>query len=446
MGTFDDWKEVTYKKNRSTRDRFDLPLIQELPNTGRFRTKEDDVAKISVSVFITNFLESCSAKDLFNHCKQYGYVVDSFIPNKRSKAGKRFGFVRFINVFNKERLVDNLATVWIGRSKLQANFARFVRSSSRGGVQVPSKVVNNDGSSNVNAVKVPARHNGTSFASVLQGNEHLRHNISPPLALVLDETYVVDRDFAKCVMGKIKTFSSFPNLYSILLKEGFQNIVWVDIEGVPLHAWSRATFTKICSKWGEVMELKEDKDDSFARKRVKEVEYCSDDESLNGEEVPQCDDNIIPNVESDSDIDAVSDACFGESGGNLDGDIAIEQPVKDGEHSSDPFGIYGILGKKDTSLVISKVDKSLPFPPDFTPLSPKAGPIEQGSNGKAKSIINLLVRVLCRILTILKKIWVRMVVDLFATRTREVPCWSCWMVSLKLGEPWDFLWKVAKRI
>nr|GEX03083.1 RNA-directed DNA polymerase, eukaryota [Tanacetum cinerariifolium] len=273
-----------------------------------------------MSVFINNFPESCSAKDLFNHCKQYGHIVDSFIPNKISKTGKRFGFVRFINVFNKERLVDNLATVWIGRSKLQANFARFVRPSSRGGIQVPSKVVNNAGSSNTNAVKVPARHNGTSFASVLQGNEHLRHNISPPLALVLDETCVMDRDFAKCVMG------------------------------------------------------------------VKEVEYCSNDESLNREEVPQCDDNIILNVESDSDIDAVFDTCFGESGGNLDGDIAVEQPVKDGEHSSDPFGIYGILGKNDTSSVNSKVDKSLPFPPGFTPSSPKAGPIEQGSNRKAKSI------------------------------------------------------------
>nr|GEV09445.1 RNA-directed DNA polymerase, eukaryota [Tanacetum cinerariifolium] len=73
-----------------------------------------------------------------------------------------------------------------------------------------------------------------------------------------------------------------------------------------------------------------DSKSSTATRRVKEVEYCSDDESLNGEEVPQCDDNIIPNVESDSDIDAVSDTCFGESGGNLDGDIAVEQLVKDG--------------------------------------------------------------------------------------------------------------------
>nr|GEY93025.1 nucleotide-binding alpha-beta plait domain-containing protein [Tanacetum cinerariifolium] len=69
---------------------------------GSYRTKEDDVARISTSVYITNFLEATSAKELFQACNQYGHVVDSFIPNKNSKIGKRFGFVRFINVFSEE--------------------------------------------------------------------------------------------------------------------------------------------------------------------------------------------------------------------------------------------------------------------------------------------------------------------------------------------------------
>nr|GEV86775.1 RNA-directed DNA polymerase, eukaryota, reverse transcriptase zinc-binding domain protein [Tanacetum cinerariifolium] len=90
-----------------------------------FRTKEDDVAKISTSTYITNFPKSLSAKELFYACKQYGHVVDSFILTKRDMKGKRFGFVRFINVFNQERLVNNLCTSWINRHKLQANIARF---------------------------------------------------------------------------------------------------------------------------------------------------------------------------------------------------------------------------------------------------------------------------------------------------------------------------------
>ncbi|GKA81145.1 nucleotide-binding alpha-beta plait domain-containing protein [Tanacetum coccineum] len=69
---------------------------------GTFRSKEDDVAKISISVFVTNFPDSISSKDLFNACKQYGHVVDSFIATKRSKAGKRFGFVRIYLPVNVE--------------------------------------------------------------------------------------------------------------------------------------------------------------------------------------------------------------------------------------------------------------------------------------------------------------------------------------------------------
>nr|GFA21300.1 nucleotide-binding alpha-beta plait domain-containing protein [Tanacetum cinerariifolium] len=69
---------------------------------------------------------------MFNSCKTYGHVVDSFIPTKRNKNGKRFGFVRFINVFNVDRLVGNLCTVWIDRHKLVANVARFKRNLFNG--------------------------------------------------------------------------------------------------------------------------------------------------------------------------------------------------------------------------------------------------------------------------------------------------------------------------
>ncbi|GKD60671.1 nucleotide-binding alpha-beta plait domain-containing protein, partial [Tanacetum coccineum] len=94
---------------------------------GRYTTKEDDVDRISTSVYVTNFPDNVSAKELFLACKQYGHVVDSYIPVKKSKYGKRFGFVKFINVFSEERLVNNLCTVWIGRVRLHANIARFQR-------------------------------------------------------------------------------------------------------------------------------------------------------------------------------------------------------------------------------------------------------------------------------------------------------------------------------
>nr|GEZ79905.1 hypothetical protein [Tanacetum cinerariifolium] len=107
-----------------------------------FRSKEDDVMKIS-TMFVTNFPDESTAKELFHACSVYGYVVDSYIPNKRAKNGKRFGFVRFINVFSEERLANNLCTVWMGRHKQIANISRFQRNNNKGGNKIGVENINN---------------------------------------------------------------------------------------------------------------------------------------------------------------------------------------------------------------------------------------------------------------------------------------------------------------
>nr|GEZ13050.1 RNA-directed DNA polymerase, eukaryota, reverse transcriptase zinc-binding domain protein [Tanacetum cinerariifolium] len=56
---------------------------------GSMRSKEDEVLKIATSVFIANFPDHFITKDLWNTYKQYGSVVDAFILNRRSKAGKK---------------------------------------------------------------------------------------------------------------------------------------------------------------------------------------------------------------------------------------------------------------------------------------------------------------------------------------------------------------------
>nr|GFA39479.1 Phox-associated domain, sorting nexin [Tanacetum cinerariifolium] len=58
---------------------------------------------------------------------------------QKSKAGKRFAFVRFIKVDNVDRLVGNLCTLWIGRMHLHANVVHFERTPSQ--VPRPSQTV-----------------------------------------------------------------------------------------------------------------------------------------------------------------------------------------------------------------------------------------------------------------------------------------------------------------
>ncbi|GKE99712.1 RNA-directed DNA polymerase, eukaryota, partial [Tanacetum coccineum] len=51
-----------------------------------FLSKEDLIGKISKTVFVTNFPDHITARDLWNVCTAYGKVVDVYIPLKRSKT------------------------------------------------------------------------------------------------------------------------------------------------------------------------------------------------------------------------------------------------------------------------------------------------------------------------------------------------------------------------
>ncbi|GKD81109.1 nucleotide-binding alpha-beta plait domain-containing protein [Tanacetum coccineum] len=195
---------------------------------GSFRTKEDDVANISMSVFITNFPKSCSTKELFQSCKQYGHVVDTFIPTKRSKNGRRFGFVRFINVFNEERLMNNLCMVWIDRFKLHANIAR--------------KAVSNEG-----FVDIKIRYMGELWVLLEFGSE----------------------DSMKLFQDNVSIGSWFSQPKQATME--FTNegrIAWVEVEGIPFKLWTDNTFKRIATKWGELLDIDDPKEMCFHSKRL----------------------------------------------------------------------------------------------------------------------------------------------------------------------------------
>ncbi|GJZ83106.1 RNA-directed DNA polymerase, eukaryota [Tanacetum coccineum] len=255
-------------------------------------SKEDHIIRISKSVFVSNFPDSFRSRDLWNLCEPYGKVVDVFIPNRKSKDGKRFAFVRFIKVDDLEPLI------------VDPNVTIPLRCLIFGGVTSPP-------------------HNSKLSGSYAAAVNALKSSYGPPAsplsppALVLDDTCINECDFSRHVMGKVKDLNSIPNLQTILAKEGFaevklsylgrfwvllelenantkekllqhtgvnswfldlqvatndfvcdERVVWVDIEGIPLNVWSHATFLKIGKKWGEVMDVEENLGPLFARKRL----------------------------------------------------------------------------------------------------------------------------------------------------------------------------------
>nr|GFB33868.1 nucleotide-binding alpha-beta plait domain-containing protein [Tanacetum cinerariifolium] len=223
-----------------------------------YRSKEDEVVKISTSVFVVNFLDSFGAKDLWNTCKQYEQAVDAYIPYRRSKAGKRFGFVRFIKVLDVDRLVDNLCTVWVGRHKLQANIFRFQKE--------PLK-----------------RHNSLHNIDGVKGDSD-----SSPV-MVLDDSCLNEKDYSICLMGKVKDFVTLANLKVVVANEEFDNIkfkymggywiqlassdfnidrrvTWGEIEVIPLKMWSKNKFNYVALKWGVLLDVDDQEDEHFHMK------------------------------------------------------------------------------------------------------------------------------------------------------------------------------------
>nr|GEW95993.1 hypothetical protein [Tanacetum cinerariifolium] len=380
----------------------------------KFRSNADHTRLISKSIFITNFPEVTSSKDLWNLCQSYGTVVDVFIPYHTSKAWKRFTFVRFSKVNTVDRLVENLCTLWIGRIHLQANVARFERPPIQ--------------SSHLPQQSKRATPVTTSFASAVKGIQPTSVQPFSVPTLVLDDSCLVTRDLEYFVMGEVHQFSSINNLRVMLHNEGFQNveiaylgglwvmlklgsakanlnlmkhvgvaswfvclcnaqsdfvanerIVWVDIEGVPLYVWSRNTFQKIGSKWGEVMELEEGKvfrihakelfvwSPSF--KEIPEMVYYPDDESVKEDVDNKVEDGSLNKVEdeSDTDTDVVSDTYFGDNAAKQDCVNEVDQLTKVKEVSYDPLNIYDLLNKGNTDTGNSGVESSIPYPPGFTP-------------------------------------------------------------------------------
>ncbi|GJW94704.1 nucleotide-binding alpha-beta plait domain-containing protein [Tanacetum coccineum] len=310
---------------------------------GSYRSKEEDVDRISTSVYITNFPESVTAKELFQACKQFGHVVDSFIPSKKSKIGKRFGFVKFINVFSEDRLINNLCTVWMDRFKLHANIARFQRpmvmKEGVGGKKTFVVPTPTDQTKNIGK-----QSDVKSYKGVLNGLKNKEIEIMTPAPSIVTE---VTNEFE--VKGRI---------------------AWIEVEGVPFRLWTSNTFVgksiqeefKIINR-GNVYWIRASETSGW----VPDFTDDTEDDDINsmdeGDTEYKADDSVINNDE-----EKVPNTCFEE-------EEEVKSPVdeKDSENnlekSEDPFNIMSLLnrhkqgGKKDN---IS--DNSLKYPPGFTPI------------------------------------------------------------------------------
>ncbi|KAL4563688.1 hypothetical protein LXL04_027733 [Taraxacum kok-saghyz] len=208
----DRWTRVTYRKQKKD----DRNGFQR----GGSRPKHH-VSEKSRSFFFTNFPQSIVANDVWRVCSRMGHVVDVYISPHLSKMGKRFGFVRFVDVKGDQLIVDQLNEVWFGYYKLFASIPRYPKDTVKKNrttheTQMPSTM------HKVKSTVEKINHKGTSYASVLSGkqNEQSPHITKKEVAVLELQSgdFVVDNG-AKACLAKARDFATLPNLRLLCMDE-----------------------------------------------------------------------------------------------------------------------------------------------------------------------------------------------------------------------------------
>jgi hypothetical protein len=104
----------------------------ERHGNGKNGFESASAAKIGnkVSFYFTNFPDFMSVVQLRHFFEVCGILLDVYIARKRNYRGQVYGFLRFLNVKNTDKLAIALKNVWIGQCRIWAREARFDRFAS----------------------------------------------------------------------------------------------------------------------------------------------------------------------------------------------------------------------------------------------------------------------------------------------------------------------------
>ncbi|PWA89117.1 hypothetical protein CTI12_AA114520 [Artemisia annua] len=309
-----EWKEVKRHNKGSVFDRLGRQKQGKHKNL-RF----EELREVSVTVYVSNFPLNLGSRDLWQLCDRHGTVADVYIAQKLSKSGHRFAFVRFLKISDSNSLLEGLNKIWIGSYHLFASMARFDRTQPSQRPQdtqsrIPNKVVN--------GMKFAEHANGArSYATAVKGNNDnskVQPDKVPMKKIVLNQSdLLVVPDTSCVVLAKVRDIHLVLNIKKVLRKEGFsdfkcqyvgglwlwiefnskdaclnfkqhkeikwyfthiqhisktfkvdERIVWVELDGLPLSAWTSNAFKKVAGIWGDPLFVDEDQNEQLANGRV----------------------------------------------------------------------------------------------------------------------------------------------------------------------------------
>ncbi|KAJ0602305.1 putative RNA recognition motif domain, nucleotide-binding alpha-beta plait domain superfamily [Helianthus annuus] len=262
----------------------------------------------AITFYVTNIHPHISDGELWLESKNYGQVVDAYIARKLDKKGKRFGFLRFTNVKDTEKMIKALNQMSFFGWKIKTNVARFVKvvkKDDRAKQAWRKKPENHTGP----VLNKQTEHNtsytkqGLSWADVARGKRPLQEegewltfaNESVPYLNWRGKTIVGELkkvEYLKAV-GNMKKQMSLRNdqvryvgglnvmvifdseesleetltTHEVLWNRWFSNfrkwsgehipfqrIAWLRISGVPLQLWIDGVFNCVGERFGKIIK------------------------------------------------------------------------------------------------------------------------------------------------------------------------------------------------
>ncbi|GKV48046.1 hypothetical protein SLEP1_g54881 [Rubroshorea leprosula] len=122
------------------------------------------VYNLAVPFFFTNFPGDWDYEQMWRTFRGYGRVIDIHVPARTDRYGRRFGFVRYLDVQNVHMLERELDQIKVGGIKIHVNQPRFDRKAK----------IQRDGSQN-NVEKTISfeanRRADMTYADILRGSK-----------------------------------------------------------------------------------------------------------------------------------------------------------------------------------------------------------------------------------------------------------------------------------
>ncbi|KAK2430753.1 hypothetical protein P8452_44114 [Trifolium repens] len=267
--------------------------------------------------YITKFPDDVNAHDLLTSFAQFWRVAEVYIPAKKDRLGKRFGFARFLDVVDDLSLLEMIEETWFGSFKIRANISKFKKGdvpALEGNLAKPKydlpgiRQGPKEGENVVSSFKQTLVEGGQNLKLVFVDEVKLP-TLCPPASQEVIELEVVPDNLQKLndnFVGFLRDEVDFNKLHMLLAMEGLQNIqvaplgvdvvllsstihegvkkalqtnsgwwdrwfqdirgwnpnlvppgrrLWVRIFGIPPQAWGFDCFRKITLPFGKLIKL-----------------------------------------------------------------------------------------------------------------------------------------------------------------------------------------------